>query len=185
MLQCPVPHNVTWDGLCYGSGTTMFMNGFTSIASEERGSTECVNFLFIDWTLDSTVKYVFACIGTLLLGIATQGVGHARITLGKLRRNNYMKLQILVFYGVQMCLSYFLMLLAMTYSTELFCMVIVGLTIGYWMFHLNSNSDASENVEPCCAGNDGDYLLHDKINDLNTSLIGNNGLLDGGSVSMH
>ena len=100
MLQCPVPHNVTWDGLCYGSGTTMFMNGFTSIASEERGSTECVNFLFIDWTLDSTVKYVFACIGTLLLGIATQGVGHARITLGKLRRNNYMKLQILVFYGV-------------------------------------------------------------------------------------
>ena len=163
----------------------MFMNGFTSIASEERGSTECVNFLFIDWTLDSTVKYVFACIGTLLLGIATQGVGHARITLGKLRRNNYMKLQILVFYGVQMCLSYFLMLLAMTYSTELFCMVIVGLTIGYWMFHLNSNSDASENVEPCCAGNDGDYLLHDKINDLNTSLIGNNGLRDGGSVSMH
>ena len=136
-----MPHNVTWDGLCYGSGTTMFMNGFTSIASEERGSTECVNFLFIDWTLDSTVKYVFACIGTLLLGIATQGVGHARITLGKLRRNNYMKLQILVFYGVQMCLSYFLMLLAMTYSTELFCMVIVGLTIGYWMFHLNSNSD--------------------------------------------
>ena len=151
----------------------------------DRGSTECVNFLFIDWTLDSTVKYVFACIGTLLIRIATQGVGHARITLGKLRRNNYMKLQILVFYVVQMCLSYFLMLLAMTYSTELFCMVIVGLTIGYWMFHLNSNSDASENMEPCCAGNDGDYLLHDKINDLNTSLIGNNGLLDGGSVSMH
>ncbi len=181
-MQCPVPHNVTFDGLCYGSGTTMFMNGFTSISSEKKGSTECVNYLFINWTLDNTVKYVFACFGTLFMGIFIQGIAHIRMKLSSNKtKNNIIKLQIIIIYGVQMCFSYFLMLLAMTYSTELFCMVIIGLTIGYGVFHLNNNNGLSENVEPCCAaGNDGsDYLLYDKNNnDLNSRLL-------EGSVSMH
>merc|ERR1712070_617957 len=46
---------------CYGPGTTMHMSGF------EFGPNVCVVWLFKDWVLDSSVKYTFSIIGTLLL----------------------------------------------------------------------------------------------------------------------
>ena len=39
-----------------GVGTSMFMTGFVSVATEEEGSTACVNLFFDDWTLDSKVS---------------------------------------------------------------------------------------------------------------------------------
>eukprot|EP01030_Chromulinospumella_sphaerica_P010426 gene10426-10232_t len=36
--------------------------------------------------------------------------------------------------GLSQTLSYLLMLVAMTYSVELFCMVVLGLTLGYLLF---------------------------------------------------
>ena len=151
----------------------MFMNGFTSIASEKKGSTECINFMFIEWTLDNKVKYVFGCIGTLLMGIFIQGISYIRIKLNK--KNN--QIIILIIYSIQMTLSYFLMLLAMTYSTELFCMVVIGLTIGYGYFFIyKDNNKLAENIEPCCThmnDENNEYFLYDSQNnsDLNKRLI--------------
>ncbi len=149
------------------------MNGFTSIASEKKGSTECINFMFIEWTLDNKVKYVFGCIGTLLMGIFIQGISYIRIKLNK--KNN--QIIILIIYSIQMTLSYFLMLLAMTYSTELFCMVVIGLTIGYGYFFIyKDNNKLAENIEPCCTHmneENNEYFLYDSQNnsDLNKRLI--------------
>ena len=51
-----------------------------------------------------------------------------------------------------MALAYLLMLAAMTYSAELFCMVVLGLTAGYALFGLDSLPPAS--TEACCSVSD-------------------------------
>ena len=47
-------------------------------------------------------------------------------------------------------LGYFAMLVAMTYSVELFLCVCFGLVAGHGLF--NMDGPVSESVDPCCAG---------------------------------
>ena len=52
-------------------------------------------------------------------------------------------------YAVQVILSYFIMLVTMTYSIELFCMVCAGLICGQALFNLDL--PPSHSTEACCA----------------------------------
>lgn len=59
-------------------------------------------------------------------------------------------LTILGFDALQVCLGYFLMLIAMTYEAELFIMVVLGLSVGHWLFNILLVTK-EEIVDPCCA----------------------------------
>jgi len=152
-LQCPLPSNNTFNGYCYGSGSAMFMEGFESILSSPRGTTECTNVLFPGWTLNNGVKFFVACVGILLFGIFIQYLTKCRFDLNKVKSNEKShQYKVVMLYGVQVICSYLAMLIAMTYSVELFLMICIGLTIGYSLFHISSPPPAS--VDPCCTIDD-------------------------------
>lgn len=138
---------------CQGTGTVMYMDGFAGIGTSTDGNTLCINYLFQTWTLDTKLKCAFACIGTLLVGILVQFISKARgfLSRGKWSSDPLRKFTLALLFLGQVTLGYFLMLLAMTYNVELFCMVCVGLTLGFVFFHLDEAS--SEVVDPCCADN--------------------------------
>lgn len=52
-------------------------------------------------------------------------------------------------FGLNLVLGYLAMLVAMTYSIELFLCVVLGLCVGHFVF--NSKADVGESVDPCCA----------------------------------
>ena len=53
-------------------------------------------------------------------------------------------------FGGNLILGYLAMLVAMTYSIELFFCVVAGLCIGHFIFNSKS-SNVGESVDPCCA----------------------------------
>ncbi|CAM9548268.1 unnamed protein product, partial [Ectocarpus fasciculatus] len=133
-LVCPNTNST--DDFCYGAGTSMFMTGFVSVATEDKGTTACVNLFFDSWTLDSKAKYVVGCLGIFFLAIFFEYMKVLKRQLMALRvvkrAPEYARdILTVLFYGGQLTISYFLMLAAMTYSTELFCAMISGLTVGY------------------------------------------------------
>eukprot|EP01038_Epipyxis_sp_PR26KG_P011858 gene11858-15868_t len=152
---------------CFGGGTAMFMQGFTSIATSQTGTTECVNLLFTSWTLNDRWKLALACIGVLFLGIAIQCITHYRFTISKWKRSYNRSILIVFFHGLQTTLSYMLMLVAMTYSSELFAMVCLGLSIGYALFNLEL--PVPKSTDPCCS-EENDLSL--KIEDKSESKVG-------------
>lgn len=140
-LVCPNTNST--DDFCYGAGTSMFMTGFVSVATEDKGTTACVNLFFDSWTLDSKAKYVVGCLGIFFLAIFFEYMKVLKRQLMALRvvkrAPEYARdILTVLFYGGQLTISYFLMLAAMTYSTELFCAMISGLTVGYALFTLKS-----------------------------------------------
>ncbi len=140
---------------CSGNGVSMFMDGFHAIGTERKGSTACVNILFKEWTLDNETKFAFGCLGVLLLGIFIQFLTKLRFDVNKKNKKspsvngNVVELSL---YSTQVVLSYFAMLIAMTYSVELFVMVCVGLIIGFAIFNLSL--PPSESTEACCSANE-------------------------------
>lgn len=137
------PSNSTSNGYCIGTGTSMFMQGFVSIVSEDSGATECVNLWFTEWTLDSKVKYGFACIGVFLFCIFIQYLHTVRSSINKITNDKHIRVTLnVLLYGVNVTCGYFAMLVAMTYSVELFCMICVGMTVGYGIFHADKNSNS-------------------------------------------
>lgn len=158
-VQCPNPKNKTDDDFCWGAGTDMYMDGFTSILQEKKGSTACLNLFFKDWTLNTKTKYAFACIGVFLLGIIVEYLSSLRrIVYKKLNNNHLRNIALMLLHCSQVCLGYFLMLAAMTYNVEIFCMVLAGVGAGHALFNLKSPPPA--NTDHCCAGtNDLSQLL--------------------------
>jgi hypothetical protein len=152
---------------CYGTGVSMFMEGFVSISQEKEGSTACVNILFKDWTLNTKVKYAFGCIGVFLLGIFIEMLTMIRRRLYKeVEWSRNRDIAMVIIHSLQVLLSYFIMLIAMTYSVELFCMVCSGLVVGYIIFNLSA--PPVENTDPCCAhidSVDDSTILYDKLLD--------------------
>lgn len=140
---------------CYGMGTSMLMAGFAR--QSENPDAECINLWLPSWTLDTSSKYCSACVGLFLMGVFIQYLTklrgmlytYASISHSKQRylfRSNAVNhsrilsaVDILLF-GVQVTLSYLIMLAAMTYSTELFLMVCLGLTVGYGVFNKHDMS---------------------------------------------
>jgi hypothetical protein len=149
-VQCPIPKNSSGDDFCWGAGTDMFMDGFTSIIQEKDGSTACLNLFFKEWTLDTKTKYAFGCIGVFLLGILVELLSSIRRTLYKSLRAGHVRNVMLMFlHCSQVCLGYFLMLAAMTYNVEIFCMVLAGVGVGHGLFNLQAPPPA--NTDHCCA----------------------------------
>lgn len=149
-LSCPGTN--TTDDFCYGVGTSMFMTGFISIALEKKGSTACVNLFFDDWTLDSKTKYTLGCLGIFFLAVFFE---YMKVLKRQILALTFLKQSTMyvhdtvtvLFYGAQLTISYFLMLAAMTYATELFCSMIAGLTVGYALFSLKNKGNESS---PTC-----------------------------------
>jgi hypothetical protein len=125
-------------GFCSGAGQSMDMKGFVSTAT--TSDPPCFNLLFTDFTLSSETKFAAGCIGVFFLGITIQLLTQYRAHVAKAKVGGvYNKPFTVILYGIQVTLSYFIMLVAMTYSSELFAMVICGLTVGYGL----ANWDAS------------------------------------------
>lgn len=169
-------NNATVNSFCYGTGTSMFMDGFHAIGTEDDGTTACVNLLFPEWTLDDKSKYAIACIFTFAFGLLIQFFGRLRILIISTPKSskgssfddkvsNFVygikvkfgedfclliqkSLSVLI-YGIHVTFGYFAMLIAMTYSVELFCMIVSGLTIGYAIFHLDLK-DHVASTDACC-----------------------------------
>jgi copper chaperone CopZ len=161
LLEPPIDHK----GFCYGSGTDMYMDGFTSYINNDD-TPQCLNLLFTDWILDNSGKFVAACIGTLLLGIFTEMLGYIRRLIDSFIKSGgfgtYKRAAPLVMstlYGIQVLMGYFLMLTAMTYQVELFICVIVGLMMGHAAFNLQEPPSA--NTDPCCVGRVSSDKSHD------------------------
>ena len=138
---------------CYGFGTTMIMSCFTSqLASGTQAP--CMNFLFPKWELNSSLKFGAACIGSFLLGVFLHFVTKVRLSVGRWKLSQKRTLALCGLYCANTGLGYLLMLLAMTYSTELFLMVLSGLTVGYGIFLVDQPSPIS--TDPCCSEEDPD-----------------------------
>lgn len=70
----------------------------------------------------------------------------------------------LCLHGLQLSLAYLLMLAAMTYSAELFCAAVLGLSTGHAIF--NRWAPPPMSAEPCCLDDslhlDSNYLHMDR-----------------------
>ena len=123
------------NGFCIGPGTSMSMTGFVTTQNSDGSDTDCIIFLFEFWTLNTTFKFILACIGTFIGGILVHCLSKLRnlvLVLPVVSYNNLQKWMILVLiYSIQIVLSYILMLISMTYNVYLFWMVCLGLTAGY------------------------------------------------------
>jgi len=121
--------NVLEEQFCYG-GTSMYMDGF------HWTDTTCVIFLFPEWILSSKGRLAIASIGTFIgAGILEFVIFQRRQAVGSavpgLRRLSLSAL----FYGLQLTLGYFLMLVIMTYSGPLFMCTVLGLVCGHVFFN--------------------------------------------------
>jgi len=126
----------------------MNMLGFESVAE-----SDCINLLFKSWTLDSEGKFAAAVIGTFLLAILVELLTYIRrekvAASPKLLRLPRRRRAVMgALYLTQVTFGYFLMLIAMTYSAELFIAVILGLFVGHVVF--NIDAPVAEGVEKCC-----------------------------------
>jgi hypothetical protein len=127
------------DGFCTGSGMVMRMTGFDATKQFKPSKTpsSCVTLLFDSMVLDTPTKFWFAWLGVVAWGILAQYLGHLRLHIMRehIGPMSYrLKAGCMALYVVQTTLSYGLMLVAMTYSSELFFAVILGLSIGYGLF---------------------------------------------------
>lgn len=156
------------NGFCVGTGTSMSMSGFMTTSISTADQAYCFIYLFPSWVLDDTTKFVVACVGTFFLGVAIHSLSKVRAYTSLRLMSSWIRLSINVTaYAVQITLSYLLMLVAMTYSTELFIMVCLGLTAGYTYFNHEALAASAicspgaikygvltSNPEPCCAHDD-------------------------------
>jgi hypothetical protein len=161
-LQCveEVDQASEAEDYCYGIGTTMYMDGFQSIASQDKGETACINLLFPDWQIQSDSDLAIACIGVFLFAIFSEFIKASRkkiVAYVRISRFRHLTNPVLFLYhGMQVIFGYFLMLIAMTYNVELFSCLVVGLSVGYAIFNLGRNFKPSQQehveIDDCCQG---------------------------------
>jgi Ctr copper transporter family len=114
---------------CYG-GTSMYMDGF------HWTDSTCVIYLFSSWVLTTPAKLVFASFGTIFFGIALELViQRRRLLMANMSAGRTRLAASAIFYGLQLTMGYFIMLVIMTYSGPLFFSVIVGLIGGHLLFN--------------------------------------------------
>lgn len=120
----------------------MYMDGF-HMNGPEYG---CIMLFFRAWTLDTPVKFVFGCIGCVLLGILTQAI--VKLKSSKVVKNiesdGVREWVGVGLYGLNMYLAYMVMLAVMTYNVEIFFCTLAGIIIGYAIFlRKKSGSDTT------------------------------------------
>jgi hypothetical protein len=113
---------------CYG-GTSMYMDGF------HWKNTVCIIFLFPRWILSTQGKLAGASVGTIAFGASLEKVIEQRRLVVTSLKPGYRRLGVsALFYGLQLTMGYFLMLVVMTFSGPLFMCVILGLLSGHILF---------------------------------------------------
>ena len=155
------------------TGATVMQMGFVGSPDGQR----CVLYLFQGWVLDSQVKFAFATIGTVLMGVVVEALSHARRkhvgpatarALQAVRASNgsgnkaraaLWGLAYFLTYAAQITFAYFLMLLAMTYAAWMLIAIVLGLSLGHVAFHDWSKAAAgglacSDNGDNTCCGGD-------------------------------
>lgn len=137
-------------GFCNGILTDMHMLGFAWSGEEHP----CLIFLFNSWQLTDAGKFWAAFFGTIGAGVLAEYLVAARRweSTTPLRclpqRKCFHYLYKLVLYACTRTMGYFVMLISMTYSVEMFLAVIIGLTVGHAIF--NINTAPGEDTTPCC-----------------------------------
>ena len=172
------------NNFCLGPGVSMSMSGFVSIMNSDPFATECFVVLFPSWVLDGSWKVVFACIGTFSIGILIHYLTKLKTTIIRQHWFDHYSVSVrwsvvVLVYSVQIFLSYIIMLIAMTYNTELFLMVGIGLTIGYALFSSDktyiSNSAsgsyflANTSPEPCCQPDNSELFDDEPLSSTNSN----------------
>ena len=108
----------------------MYMDGFHWIDST------CVIYLFSSWVLTTPAKLVLASFGTILFGMSLELVIQCRrFLMAKMSAGRTRLVASGFFYGLQLTMGYFIMLIVMTYSGPLFFSVIIGLIGGHLLFN--------------------------------------------------
>ena len=168
------------EAFCYG-GTSMYMDGF------HWTDSVCVIYLFPQWILSSAGSMVGASIGTLFFGIALEGVIWQRRQVVNSLQVGWTRLGVTsLFYGLQLTMGYFLMLVVMTYSGPLFMCVVLGLMSGHFLFNAISFKASARQtstdkekavISNCCQGDDGP--CDTQVNEV-CKAVGNTS--DGGNV---
>eukprot|EP00929_Paragymnodinium_shiwhaense_P112094 TRINITY_DN80352_c0_g1_i1.p1 TRINITY_DN80352_c0_g1~~TRINITY_DN80352_c0_g1_i1.p1 ORF type:complete len:641 (-),score=132.60 TRINITY_DN80352_c0_g1_i1:405-2327(-) len=130
--------------------TSMYMGGFTSLAAPNKA---CIVLFFNSWVLDTPFKFVIGCFGVGIMGVFTQALIRARAVLHKKCKGRG-KIPDSVMFGLNVMMGWAMMLVAMTYSVELFLSATLGLMIGNYF--LAQASETKILGSPCCnAVNDG------------------------------
>eukprot|EP00667_Euglena_gracilis_P008268 EG_transcript_8365 len=145
-------------------GVTMWMNGFTLVGDP---GNPCVALLFPQWLLSDVGAFAGACFGVFAVSVLVEGLVRLRRSVQRRRprtKNGWAGYGhgalMVVLYGVNVTLSYFVMLVAMIYQVELFLMVVFGLAVGHALFHLSwtlpsfiaMEADPAPEVFTCCGG---------------------------------
>ena len=68
------------------------------------------------------------------------------------------RLVIVCLFGLNLVSGYLAMLVAMTYSIELFACVVFGLCLGHFVF--NTRSVVGESIDPCCVSQQQAGIIH-------------------------
>ena len=139
-----------------GGGMDMLMTGFETAGGSTITSTKtCVILFFKSWKLDSAGKFAAGCIGVFILGFGIEALIFFRRKIVNRKRLflniplPVRKIIVISLFGLNLVLGYFAMLVAMTYSVELFICVVVGVILGHAL--LNSHTPVGETIDPCCA----------------------------------
>ena len=131
----------------------MYMDGFRfTVFSNDQ---PCLNFFFSKWRLNSTPKFMLALFGVFFLGAAAEGLSYF---VRFCRIQPIYNTGCLSFLHIlQAMLGYLNMLVVMTFSIELFIMLLAGLGVGhYYFFTLKSREKTAVLVPahsadiPCC-----------------------------------
>merc|ERR1719473_2156243 len=159
-LACP-NKSKTSDAFCNGQGTDMFMGGFVATGN---GDDSCLMFLHSSLIMDSPWKFFVGCLATVLLGVLNEYVVSVRRNFKKANvSGRWFIAGTGLLYVINLIFGYLLMLLAMTYSYEIFAMVLLGLVIGHLWF--NRAARITESTDACCLGDaEGDEHRVDSTN---------------------
>ena len=113
---------------------TMLMMGF---ATSWDKSWSCLIFLFQDYTVNTVSSLVGTYFITLLIALLEHGIEYGRRAVKAKCGGASPGITVLdsVLYALKIGAAYFLMLIAMTYRTDLFICVLVSLCIGHAIFH--------------------------------------------------
>jgi len=137
---------------------TMSMGGFQSALFSKGHPADCITFLFTEWKLDRPGKYVGAMIVTFGVAVLSEGITNWQPQI----RNTYLegkpkhqrKTLMTLIYGFQQFLGWLLMLIAMTFSIELFACVILGLFFGKFLFPAERNPGRARRSSDVIVRND-------------------------------
>jgi Ctr copper transporter family len=124
---------------CTGAGRAV-RNGFQTSFHDGR----CVNFLFEDAVLNTRGKYIAAVFGAFALAFVHEAVRFVRLRAAQgnspfsscaaTSRSIVRHSATATIYGLQMLLSFWLILLVLQFETVLFAAIVAGLIVGYATF---------------------------------------------------